>query len=232
MKTISKVIALNGFMGTPKDWEMIDLGVKIDPWISKKPLNNLEQLALELNDYAAEYKEKPFLLGYSLGGRIALHALIANPDAWSGAIIVSAHPGLQTGDEKAKRLKEDQLWAEMIRNMSWDNFLEAWNGRGAFSGGRFAFERKETDYCRLKLADQLLASSLATQKDLRKEIAKLPLPILWMVGEKDKTYCSLSESLSFQHTLSKVVKISNAGHRLLWEQPELCKTLIIDFCRY
>ena len=40
-------------------------------------------------------KGKPsLLLGYSMGGRLAMDALVNNPGMWSGGIVVGADPGL------------------------------------------------------------------------------------------------------------------------------------------
>ena len=65
---------------------------------------------------------KAFLLGYSLGGRLALHACLARPDLWSGVIIVSADPGLSSPEEKGLQLRKDRQWAERFRSECLERF--------------------------------------------------------------------------------------------------------------
>ena len=70
----------------------------------------------------AEYGD--LILGYSMGGRLALHALTAAPEKWRAAIIVSAHPGLVSGQQE--RREEDREWASLSRG-NWTSFLDQWN---------------------------------------------------------------------------------------------------------
>ena len=53
---------------------------------------------------------KRALAGYSMGGRLALHALLEG-GAWDAAILIAPHPGLETGEERAARREADALWA-------------------------------------------------------------------------------------------------------------------------
>ena len=47
------------------------------------------------------------LLGYSMGGRLALHALLEKDHPWQAAVIISAHPGLESEPERADRRASD-----------------------------------------------------------------------------------------------------------------------------
>ena len=43
------------------------------------------------------------LLGYSMGGRLALHALLDEPHPWQAAVIVSADPGSENEADRISR---------------------------------------------------------------------------------------------------------------------------------
>ena len=44
--------------------------------------------------------EKSILLGYSLGGRLALHACVRRPDLWQAVVVAGADPGLESEEDK------------------------------------------------------------------------------------------------------------------------------------
>ncbi|MCX6865074.1 MAG: hypothetical protein NTV46_02435, partial [Verrucomicrobia bacterium] len=69
------------------------------------------------------------LLGYSMGGRLALHALLEENPPWQAAIIVSAHPGLEAEAERETRRTADAAWAHQALTGNWQEFLAAWDAQ-------------------------------------------------------------------------------------------------------
>ena len=171
-------------------------------------------------------------MGYSLGGRLALHALIDQPKLWKGAIIVSAHPGLISSKEREERLKQDKVWAERFFFEEWGSLIASWNSRSAFSADSFHFIRKESDYQRKLLAQQIVSFSLGHQEDLRQKIAQLFLPLLWITGAEDLPYSKVATEVSFKHPLSRRSSIPHAGHRTPWAQTERFRQEIERFIKY
>lgn len=214
------LVALPGFLGHSSDWDRLDIPdlMAYDPSILKS-WTSLWEWGQQLNALFEFGLEQKILMGYSLGGRLALHALILNPSQWQAAIIISAHPGLQTESEKQRRRQEDQYWADRFQQESWQSLMEDWNRRDVFTDEVFQFVRDEKNYERWKIAKCLTQASLGCQDDLREAIGRLSIPILWVVGEKDKRYCHLAQSLNFQHPDSRVCIIEEAGHRVPWSQP-------------
>lgn len=226
------IVALHGFLGCPSDWQALGMDNlqaiainRLTEWTT------MEEWATAFNYLIASqaYTEKPILMGYSLGGRLALHALIQQSDYWQAGIIISAHPGLAAKEDRQKRLQEDKEWASRFETEQWNTLMKAWNSRAALASGHFQFERKEEDYSRKDLASLLSRTSLAKQADLQELIEQLPMPLLWITGEKDAAYVKLAECLSFAHPFSKWKNIAHAGHRVPWEQPALFKQAIQSF---
>lgn len=214
-----RIWAIPGFLGLPTDWNFLNwhnlTGVDLNacPWIS------LTHWANHFNH--SIHSENSILMGYSLGGRLALHALIDQPRKWSAAIIISAHCGLADRYERERRKQQDQQWAERFEKEEWASLMKAWSERDVFAQDLFHFNRNEQNYHRKQLSNMLIHGSLAQQEDLRSQIANLPMPILWMTGDQDKQYCTIAESLRFAHHLSRWVKIAQAGHRVPWSQPDV-----------
>lgn len=219
------IIALHGFLGQPSDWTDFRIQGLMAPDLFQCELKSHEDAAYQLNQSLKQSGNQPVLMGYSMGGRLALHAIIQEPSLWKAAIIISAHPGLKI-NEREKRLRADAEWAKRFEREEWSSLLKAWNSRSVFAPSCFQFERKEEDFNRDYLASGLRNCSLGLQQDLRESINELSLPILWIVGEKDKNYCELADVLKFKHPKSMVKTISNAGHRVPWEQPEAFKQTI------
>lgn len=213
--------ALHGFLGRPTDWTGIFRGHSLDKNLKSEDLFASEILGLlewtEKFNSRQIKTEKNILLGYSLGGRLALHALVSSPEIWTAAIIISAHLGLRTPKEKMDRQKLDEEWALRFEHDSWDKLMNDWNKRDVFKHDSFSFERLENQYSRQTLARVLRNWSLSQQCDLRQKISHLPIPILWIAGADDAIYAQQALQLTLRHSFSQIWIAPSAGHRVPWQ---------------
>ena len=165
---------------------------------------------------AAQAVPGDILLGYSMGGRLALHALLADPKRWQAAIIISAHPGLTHGHQD--RLANDQAWGQLALQ-NWEKFLQKWNDQEILASTPEGFHQAEA-------SDQKAVSqsfhhwSLGKQGDLRSRLHEITCPVLWISGEKDPKFTTLAAEASALTPLAVHRTISSAGHRVPWDQPE------------
>lgn len=229
--------ALHGFLGSPEDWEMHaalpGLLIKEDLFAGCES-SSLTGWAANFNQRVHEHSghESNILMGYSLGGRLALHALLDQPRLWNRAIIISTHPGLV--DEKAKneRLKTDEHWASRLASQNWGEWIDDWNGQAVFHYDPPMKMLPQTkDRCK-RMALALQNWSLGRQNDLSIEIADLDLPILWIVGRQDEKFMNETARLKFKHPESRVVAVEGAGHRVPWTQKEKLLELITQFMHF
>jgi 2-succinyl-6-hydroxy-2,4-cyclohexadiene-1-carboxylate synthase len=228
----SAILAIPGFLGLPSDWNFLQWNHLIGVDLHAFSWNSLSEWAGEFNQWAGNLKNKSsVLMGYSLGGRLALHALLDRPKQWQAAIIVSSHPGLSDLNERKMRQQRDRQWAERFEKEDWLSLMQAWNGQEVFGQDGFHFSRREQDYDRLQLAKCLSEGSLGHQEDLRQQIENLSLPLLWITGSKDLRYCQIAEALTFAHPLSRREKVEGAGHRIPWAQPEIFSQMTELFLR-
>ncbi len=217
----SELWALAGFMGFPSDWDIFGLkNLKAIP-IDLFDWNTLSDWTSKFSALVSSRSvDKSVLIGYSLGGRLALHALIQKTSIWKAGIIISAHPGLSSHEEGLERYKLDEQWAIRFEKEEWGSLMDDWNARTVFGGGNFNFQRNEKDYYRQKLANILRRGSLGLQNNLRFELSNLNVPLLWIVGANDEIYKNLVSSVNLKHPLSRKIIIPNSGHRVPWEQPD------------
>lgn len=217
---MTTIFGLQGFLGLENDWKGFSFPVstcdlvKVCPPVSSSGMWNWAE---QFNAQTRKKGGSKILMGYSLGGRLAMHALLQQPRLWDGAIIISAHPGYQSDSEKKERLQKDYDLADQFEKDPWDELMTNWNALSAFDNSKFVFSRYEKDYSRIHLANTLRYWSLGVQDDLRFKLSQLQIPILWVAGKNDFAYASLASSLSFAHQQSEVWIASDAGHRVPWE---------------
>lgn len=228
------IFALHGFLGQPKDWDSFSTNFSmcaIDLFDPEYVKLDLEQCAEGINAWAEKTpsREGKVIMGYSLGGRLALHVLLGKPAFWSGGVIISSHLGLKTEKEKQERYQRDLHWADRFSHDPWEKVIQDWNAQGVFSRGKDFFQRREEEFDRATLAQAFKNWSLGKQEDLSERIQTVDVPILWVVGEYDEAYRQQGSSLPFRHPLSKIVVIPQAGHRVPWDNPCLFKESIREF---
>jgi 2-succinyl-6-hydroxy-2,4-cyclohexadiene-1-carboxylate synthase len=231
MNTNFEIWALPGFLGAPQDWDFLS-------WKNLRPMdwqlfawNSLPEWGRKFNTFCNEKDGFKILMGYSLGGRLALHALLDQPHRWQAAILISTHVGLADPQERNRRYELDKRWAKRFESQEWKSLIKDWNAQKVFAQDPFCFVRQENHYRRQDLVNALIHGSLGKQEDLRQAIAELPIPILWLTGEKDFRYCQIAETLTFAHPLSRWNQIANAGHRAPWSQPDIFANVVQSFLR-
>jgi len=175
---------LSGFLGLPSDWDFL-------PWPHSS-------------------SEGDVLLGYSMGGRLALQLL--ERERFAKAIIVSA--GLNAPD--GERRKRDAEWARRFESEAWTSLMQRWNAQPVFGG--HVVERREEDYDRAELARQLIEWSPAVLPPPRLE--SIETPVLWIAGERDAKYVEVGRQAVERLPHAELWICPDAGHRVPWEQPE------------
>ncbi len=213
------LIFLHGFLGCKEDWQewfsLFDRDyfcVAIDlPGHGDSPY--VDTIVETLRSFIQKhFSQKPLCIAYSMGGRIALQL----QDIFSCIAALSTHPGLQTEEERAERLKGDKAWAEKLQTLPFSLFLREWYKQPLFHTLRgHLLERifkRRTENDPIALSKTLLQLSLATQPSY------IPgkTPLCFFYGKEDCKYEKLYANL-----LPRCA-ISHAGHALHLENPTEC----------
>ncbi len=216
---VRPLVALHGNLGSTADWEALSLqGLQaIDLW-SFSSLS-FGEFADELATTLTEGLERPFLVGYSLGGRLALHAMARHPERWSGALILSAHPGLCCVEDRLARRISDEIRARDAREMEWGAFVEKWNRQAVLEGGSANSSQLALEPRREAIACAFESWSLGRQEDLRRSLSSFRSPVRWITGEKDEKFTRLGAEMEDVFANFHHVVIPGCGHRVLQEEP-------------
>jgi 2-succinyl-6-hydroxy-2,4-cyclohexadiene-1-carboxylate synthase len=241
------LLLLHGFTGSSQSWaEFVKLLkpeqriVAVDlPGHGKTPLPDksfsLSQLADALAEFILGLKLAPVvLLGYSMGGRIALHVALQYQELLSALILIGASPGIADLDERKKRKRLDNLLAESIRQKGMEWFADFWEQQPIFATQQRLLldQRARVRTQRLKSNPEGLAYALeqwspGCQENLLPKMSELNIPILLLAGEQDSKYRKQNEKILTQFPkLATNIIVPNAGHAVQVEQPEVTAKLI------
>lgn len=242
---------LHGFLGRPNDWDAVkgplsqsqNLRIFTPDYFNDRalgPQHSFQDWADNFTDWVENLgcsAEINILVGYSLGGRLALHAFERQPALWKKVICVSANPGFNdvydsfnaASEERRLREKNDSYWAEEFRKAPWESVLRAWNAQPVFGGGENEPVRSEMDYSREVLGLALTQWSLAQQKNMRFLLKEHAQKVLWIVGAKDEKYVQMSNKLKNEISELQVESLPEASHRILFDNPYGLSKSICEF---
>ncbi|ABZ74872.1 alpha/beta hydrolase fold [Shewanella halifaxensis HAW-EB4] len=163
------------------------------------------------------------LVGYSLGGRIALHLARLYPQALLSLCLESCHPGLQNQADRVARKANDLAWASKLETLSIRDFLSLWYQQAVFSdlteAERAKLIDKRADNRPLQLLNCYLATSLAEQQDLWDTPSCLPVDCHFIAGHQDHKFMALAKRWQQQQPLS-LHCIEASGHNVHLAAPE------------
>jgi len=192
----------------------------------------------ETADLLARTATRPAIwVGYSMGGRMALHVALAHPEVVQGLVLVSSTAGIEDAGERNRRRAEDEARAALIENEGVERFLSSWLAQPLF-----ATLPPELSGLPERLANtpEGLASSLrhagtGSQEPLWHKLAELAaraLPVLLVAGALDERYCEQARRMAAAIGPSASVAIvAGAGHACHLEHPEEVTAAIAAFCR-
>ena len=221
--------ALHGNVGIPADWDFMKPEFEFHAHCLWDRVQDFGPWARQFCDSTRVQDSAPVLLGYSLGGRLALHALLEAPDLWRAAILVSAHTGLATPEEKSARREADAAWAQIFRERPWDEAVERWNRQPILAGGGNSEGRAALKPHRDAIANSFECWSLGRQENLLPRLRALRMPILWITGERDGKFDAIARAAVDQLPNAARHILPNCGHRAPWQDPAAFVRSIKDF---
>ncbi len=236
---------LHGAVGMAADWRETARGLgargigtrAVDLWRFLEPgALPIEEFGKALNTDAHEEISRGngrTLAGYSMGGRLALHALLEKDHPWQAAVIVSADPGQEEESERTVRRMADANWAMKAMASPWQDFLTEWNRQPVLGGSLprdpnlsagLAMRRRE-------ISRSFVDWSLAAQEPLWGRLGEISVPVLWIAGETDEKFRKLGQRAVAMMPRADLVIAPGAGHRVPWEAQEWFAEKVAGFLK-
>lgn len=161
------------------------------------------------------------LVGYSLGGRLALDLYHRYRTFFSHLYLLSSHPGLETEEAKKERLAQDVKWIEKLESLHMEDFLHIW-----YEQPLFAPFKQKTDVFSLALErrkqqDPMAMASIFKQTSLafQRAYRTFSPTTFFFCGEQDLKFTKVYQDLIPPNHL---VMISQSGHMIPLENPNEC----------
>ena len=175
------------------------------------------------------------LLGYSMGGRIALYTAFSG--FFRALILESASPGLGDALERAQRKQSDEQLADRIERDGIEAFVAYWEHLPLFASlQRLPYKQQQRLHQQrlhnraLGLANSLRGVGTGVQPALQERLVTLTIPTLLIAGILDTKFCAIAQQMAHLLPQAHVCIVPDAGHTVHLEQPEQFDQLVIDFC--
>ena len=167
------------------------------------------------------------LVGYSMGGRLALHFAAKHPDAVRRLVLESASPGLASEAERRLRQESDDELARSIELDGVEAFIDRWQRLPLFESQSGADEivQSRLRALRLENSEEGLAGALrglgtGALPSLWDALPAIHVPTLLLVGALDPKFVSIGERMAEALPDARLVVVPGTGHAVHLERPD------------
>jgi 2-succinyl-6-hydroxy-2,4-cyclohexadiene-1-carboxylate synthase len=247
------LVLLHGFTGSAIGWRhiMADLAATSLHIVALDMLGHGESDApVDVERYSIEHCQKDILaalqtlgiergeailLGYSMGGRIALYCAFSS--YFRALVLESASAGLATPAERELRRASDEALATRIERDGIEAFIDYWEKIPLFaSQQQIPIEQRQELHAQrlnnraLGLANSLRGVGTGAQPELYTRLPTLNLPVLLLAGEMDSKFCAIAQQMASQLSQASLQIILGVGHTIHLEQSQAFVASVCEFC--
>jgi len=229
-----RVVLLHGFGGTHRAWDGVAARLREERYLAAAvDLPGHGERAADAAHAPVDFEAcvravldavpgRFVLCGYSLGGRVALHAALAAPERVTRLMLVSTGAGIEDDDERAARRERDERLARMLEREPFGTFIANWNAQELFADDPASVrERAAADLRRndpVALAAVLRGVGAGTMAPLWGSLGDLAMPVLAVAGARDRRYTEIGRRIA-QLAGDGELAVLEGGHRLALESP-------------
>ncbi|WP_434524358.1 2-succinyl-6-hydroxy-2,4-cyclohexadiene-1-carboxylate synthase [Photorhabdus asymbiotica] len=221
------LIWLHGLLGCGDEWSpLVKLCTQYPSLVVDLPGHG-DSVAVQIKDFAdmnhllsetlrEQQIDQYWLIGYSLGGRIAMnYACYGDIRGLCGLLVEGGNPGLLSRRERHDRLNYDRDWARRFRSQPIEQVLFDWYQQKIFSD-LLPEQRQQLIKVRSqnngdRVADMLENTSLGHQPWLVSKLQQLTLPFMYLCGENDKKFRQLAKRYALP--LQTIPHVGHNAHR-------------------
>lgn len=178
------------------------------------------------------------LLGYSMGGRLALFFARHYPAHLRSLILESSSPGIANSAERAQRRRNDEALAASIESEGIRRFVAYWESLPLFASQTRVSPQRLAELQRQRLRNDVvgLANTLrgmgtGRQPSLWNELSLITLPVLLVCGELDSKFVEIGKRMAERLPNAEVAIVPRAGHAVHFERPSAYTAVVGGYVR-
>jgi 2-succinyl-6-hydroxy-2,4-cyclohexadiene-1-carboxylate synthase len=182
---------------------------------------------------AASAGGAPVLVGYSLGGRLALRAALRSPESFAAVALVGSTAGIAEGPLRVQRAEADEKLASWMEAMPIEDIVGLWERQPLFADqseslveaqrpGRLSHDPRE-------LALLLRTAGQGALEPVWHELPGLELPLLAIAGARDDGYSAAARRIAQTAPNARAAIVEDAGHAAHLQRPDEVARLIVEF---
>jgi len=176
------------------------------------------------------------VVGYSMGGRLALALAVMAPERVRVLILESTSPGLREAGVRRARAEQDAKLAAMLEQDGTAAFVDWWEELPLFRSQhrlsepvRAALRAQRLQHNPICLANSLRGAGQGTQPPMHDQLPALRVPTLLIAGALDPDYCALGREMNGLIPASRLVIVPDAGHTVHVEHPDAFYRVVLEF---
>jgi 2-succinyl-6-hydroxy-2,4-cyclohexadiene-1-carboxylate synthase len=223
-----QIVLVHGFTQTRSSWSTIAGQLSRDGYsvvtVDVPGHGAAAELRTDLADAATllgNTGERATYVGYSMGGRLALHLAVARPDLVERLVLVSSTAGIDDDIERARRRAEDERRASDIERSGVAAFLDTWLATPLFANlppdAAQLSDRLENTTG--GLASSLRLAGTGAQDSLWPRLGALSMPVLVVAGALDEKFTAIAERMTALIPDVTLAVVADAGHVVHLEKP-------------
>lgn len=176
------------------------------------------------------------LVGYSMGGRVALHLALAHPDRVAALALIGARAGIDDPAERAERIAADEALADRIESDGIEWFADFWADRPLFVSQRSRLMPEQQAELRAQrlacdprgLAHSLRGMGAGAVEPVGCRLGELAMPCALIAGADDAKFTAIAHQMAGPIPLATVCEIPDAGHAPHLEAPDATAAAVIQ----
>jgi 2-succinyl-6-hydroxy-2,4-cyclohexadiene-1-carboxylate synthase len=226
------VLFIPGFMQRGDAWRPV---AELLPERYPSTLLDHREHSLEgrLEEIAAVAEEGAVPVGYSLGGRLALRAVLRDPDRYAGLVTVGATAGIDDPSLRRARAEADDRLAAWIEAAAIEDVVSIWERQPLFADQSEALIEEQRpgrlSHDPVGLAMLLRTAGQGVREPVWHELLRLDLPVLAIAGARDEGYVAAARRIADIAPQGRAAIVEDAGHAAHLQRPERVAELIEGF---
>ncbi len=244
------VILLHGFLGASEDF--LEIAQELEgcrcvipdlPGHGRSPLPkdsqhySMRDAVKDLEDVCDAFDiDNAAMLGYSMGGRMAIGFAATCPQRLSHLILESASPGLMDETERLFRREHDEKLASDALRYGMETFVDHWEGLPLFASqtSLTTEARRRQRSVRVNQNSEGIAFSLrqlgtGSQPQYWSELGSFRVPTLLVTGQYDSKFTRIAGQMARRIPDALSVVVFAAGHNVHLETPAIFTAMVRKF---